>query len=101
MLLLGIVRAMLSGDIGPLEGCDVAAAVAYRLDGSDLTGPLLTLKIIADEMDEFPAGETRLLWSPEILRTKDAEAADYGRRVRSLIEDACRILENQLRADLG
>jgi hypothetical protein len=50
--------------------------------------------------DRVPTSETRHLWSPEVLRIKDAEAAQYEHRVRSMVQNACQQLERYLTAEL-
>jgi hypothetical protein len=98
--LLGIVRAMLSGRVAILEGCAAVAAVAWPLDESRLDEILRPFAAVASEMDAFPTGATRDLWSPEALAIEDAKAADYARRMGGSVKDACIRLEELLRADL-
>jgi hypothetical protein len=99
-VLVGIVRAMVSGHIGTFEGCSAVAAVGYPLDEPELEEILSTFRGVASETDALPTSETRHLWSPEVLRIKDAEAAQYEHRVRSMVQNACQQLERYLTAEL-
>ena len=99
-VLVGIVRAMVSGNIGTFEGCSAVAAVGYPLDEPELDEILSTFRGVASETDELPTCETRHLWSPEALRIKDAEAAEYEHRVRSIVQSACQQLERYFTAEL-
>jgi hypothetical protein len=98
-LLLGIVRAVLSGYISNLAGCSAIAGVAFPLDEPELNVTLRTFEVVAGETDEFPTGETRKLWHPELLKVKDAEATDYENRIRSEVQNACRQLKRYLEAE--
>jgi len=77
-LILGIVRAMLADQIGIREGgCGVTAVAAWPLREPELGETMRTFKGVASEVDEFPSGDdTRELWLLEVLRIKDAEAAE-------------------------
>jgi hypothetical protein len=98
-LLLGIVRAVLSGHISTFAGCSAIAGVAFPLDEPELNLILRTFEVVAGETDEFPTGETRKLWHPELLKAKDAEATDYENRIRSEVQNACRQLKECLEAE--
>jgi len=99
-LLLGTVRAMLTGDISTFEGCCAVACVAWPLNDESLEQDLGIFTAVADEVEDFPTGETRNLWSPEALKRKDAEAEDYERRVKGTVQDACQRLKAALEAEL-
>jgi len=53
-LLLGIVRAVLSGGISTVDGCSAIASVAFTLDEPDLKVILRTFEIVAGETEESP-----------------------------------------------
>lgn len=95
-LLLGIARSILSGTIGILDGCAAIASVAFPLNEPELDEALRFFVIVAGETEEFPSGETRRLWAAEALKSKDTEASDYERRVRSDVNDACDRLKQLL-----
>jgi hypothetical protein len=99
-VIIGIARAMVSGYIGTFEGCSAVAAVGYPLDEPELDEILRVFRGVASETDELPTGETRHLWSPEALRIKDGEAAEYEQRVRRIVQNACHQLESYLRTEL-
>ncbi len=90
---------MLSGHIGIFEGRFAIANLSIPLDRAELEDVLRFFTIIAGEADDFPMGEVRKLWDSEALRIKDAEAADYERRIRTDVLDACYRLRNYLEAD--
>ena len=99
-ILLGVIRAMLSGRITPLEGCSAVASVAWPIDDPALEQNLRTFQAVAGEAGEFPTGEVRQLWSPEALAREDAKAADYSRRIAESVRRACIELEARLKAEL-
>jgi hypothetical protein len=91
---------MCAGQIGMLEGCCGVAAVAWPSNEPELGEILRTFEAVASEVDEFPTGETRELWSPEALRIKDAEAAEFEFRGRDTVQNACGLLPERLEAEL-
>jgi hypothetical protein len=99
-IILGVVRAMRAGQIGTLEGCCGVAAVAWPLNEPELDEILRTFEAVASEVDEFPTGGARDLWSPEALRIKDAEATEYELRVRNTVQNACSLLQERLETKL-
>jgi hypothetical protein len=98
-LLLGIVRAILAGEVSTVDGSFAIANVAFELPEPELTEVVRTFEIVAGECDEFPTGETRFLWAPEALKIVDAQAQDYERRVRNEVQNACLLLKNLLEAE--
>jgi hypothetical protein len=100
-LLLGIVRSILSGDIGTFEGCSAIVSVAFPLNEPELNEALRFFEIVAGETDDLPTGETRKLWAPEALEARDGNAADYERKIRSDFHDACRLLKHLLEAEIS
>jgi len=99
-LLIGIARSILIGAIGVLDGCSAIASVGFPLNEPELDEALRFFVIVAGETDELPTGDARELWAPEALQVKDAEAADYERRVRSDVYDACRRLTQLLEVEV-
>ncbi len=91
---------MRAGQIGTLEGCCAVAAVACPLNGTENDEILRFFEVVAGEVDEFPTGGARAMWSPEALRSKDAEAAEYELRVRNEVQNACSVLQQRLEAEL-
>jgi hypothetical protein len=98
--ILGIVRGMLSGQIGILEGCSAVAAVGWPLNEPTLDDILRTFEGVATERDEFPNATSRHLWEQEALKVEDAKTADYERRIRDSVQNACVRLEGYLQSQL-
>jgi hypothetical protein len=100
-VILGIVNAMLSGEISTFDGCSAVASVGWPLVGDELAEDLCVLEAVADEMDVFPHGEARKFWAPKALELKDAEAAEYERRINGMVQNACQALKTRLERELG
>jgi Cysteine-rich CPCC len=62
IILLGVVRAMLSGAISVLDGCSAIAATAWALNDAQIEEQLRFFIGVAGEVDEFPTRTTRHLF---------------------------------------
>ena len=98
--LLGVVWAMLSGQIPIIEGCVAVSAVASPLNDIELEDQLRLFRGVASEADDFPARATRHLWAPDALAAQDQRAAEYAQRVEALVKKASARLEQYLKAHL-
>lgn len=101
IILLGVVRAMLSGGISVLDGCSAIAPAAWALNDAQIEEQLRFFIGVAGEVDEFPTRATRHLWSPDALAVQDQRAAEYSQRIESTVINACVHVEDYLKADLA
>jgi len=86
-----IARAMLSGEVGVLEGCIPLASIAqdvvadWRLDPD-----FVVFGAVASEIDALPFGSVRDRWSRVALAKADVEIARYTRVVQDQVLSACK-----------
>lgn len=91
MELIKTARAMLTEELGLLEGCRKIAAL--RLETPDVESPLFdTFRAVASETDHLPIGDVRKLASSAHLRRADQEASEYLMRATPRILSACESL---------
>jgi|SRR5579863_3208303 len=98
--ILAVVRAVLTGAIGMVEGSRHIAELVYRLDDLSIKDPLRGFISIAREVDGFPTGEERERWDPQELALKDQQLAEYEQRLREPVLKQCGGLEIMLRDHL-
>lgn len=95
--ILNASRSILAQKLDPIEGCSLIAWLARGFEPSGRPiDPLLIFEVVASELDDVPAGDTRNVWEPEALAQKDAEAAAYIARVLPQVHEACKSLERCL-----
>lgn len=82
-----IAGATLAGELDLLQACRDMAALRTRLPAVPETA-MDTFITVASEVDDLPLGNERGQWSRDELVAKDAEAADYRRRVKELVHAA-------------
>ena len=88
--LLGTVRSIKTGAIALLEGCTAVSALSWPVKvDAPLEESLRIFKGVASEIDDMPTGRVRELWSAAALADKDAQMAEYEKRVRPAVLDGC------------
>jgi len=86
-----IARAILSGDLGVLEGCIPLASVAPNAVPDWRRDPdFVVFGAVASEIDNLPFGPVRERWGTVALARADVEIARYSRVMRERIMTACR-----------
>jgi|SRR6185295_12774439 len=92
-----IARAMLSGDIGVLEGCIPLASLAHDVVPDWRVDPdFAVLGAVASEVDALPLGTVRAQWSSAALERADLEIARYTQVVQERVLAACRNVVERL-----
>jgi hypothetical protein len=86
-----VARAILSGDIGVLDGCIPLAALAHKVVSDWRVDPdFVVFGGIASEADALPLGKVRAQWSSAALAKADVEIARYTQLVKEQVLSACR-----------
>jgi len=86
-----IARAILSGDIGVLEGCIPLASIAHDLVPDWRVDPdFAVFGAVASEVDALPLGSARAQWGSAALAQADVEIARYTLVVKERVLGACR-----------
>ncbi len=84
-------RAVLSGEIGLLEGCIPLASIAHDVVSDWRVDPdFVVFGAVASETDELPLGKARAQWSAAALARADVEIDRYTREVQDSVLAACR-----------
>ena len=97
--ILATLRAMLSGRVNVVDGCDCITTMAHQLD-APWDDKLRIFEGIMSECDQFPRRLVRHEWAPDALARKDLELAQYADRIRETVLSACHELEMPLKAEL-
>lgn len=83
-----VAEGLISGALDPLTACrqivDLSCGVAEH-DHDDI----VTIRAIESELDGFAGAPQRASWDPAALAEKDAELADYLKRVGPELREAC------------
>jgi len=87
--LLQLAHAILSGEVGLVEGCMHLWPILRDLD---LTDEFLILVGVASEGDRFVFGEDKTQLSDDELSHMDLLLSDFESANRQLAEDACKML---------
>jgi hypothetical protein len=83
-------RAVLSGELGVLEGCIPLASIAHDVVADWRSDPdFVVFGAVASETDELPLGEARAQWSAAALARADVEIDRYTREVKDGVLAAC------------
>ena len=94
-----MVRAILAGSIGIIEGSRYLSSLRLRFD-SVWTKKLINFAGIDSETDELPLGSVRQFWAPSALADKDQQILKYEGSIRESTLETCRSLERDLKNDL-
>lgn len=97
--ILATLRAMLSGRVNVVDGCDCITTMASQLD-APWDDKLRIFEGIMSECDQFPRRSVRHEWERDALARKDLEMAQYADRIRETVLSACHELEMPLKAEL-
>ncbi len=101
IVLLGTVRSTKAGQISLINGCIAILALAQSVNRAGyLFKSLRGFECFATESDDMATGGARKLWSVAALKDKEAQMAEYEKRVRPSVMDACDHLEAVLLAEL-
>jgi len=83
-------KAVLSGELGLIEGCVVLSGVAHGLVPRWHDDPdFLVFGVVASDTDHLPTGSARKYWNPDALAREDQRIAEYGAKSRTDIVTAC------------
>jgi hypothetical protein len=86
-----LARAVLSGEVGVLEGCIPLASIAHDAVPDWTSDPdFVIFGGVASEIDALPFGPVRERWGSGALARADADIARYSDLVREQILEACR-----------
>lgn len=86
-------QAILSGELGIIEGARVLSSLSSRLVDSWATDPEFQVFGVLDtETDHLPVGRVREFWDPAALAEKDAIVQGIEAGSRAEVEEACRRL---------
>jgi hypothetical protein len=86
-----LARAVLSGEVGVLEGCIPLASIAHNVVSDWVSDPdFVVCGAVASEIDALPFGPVRERWSSAALASADATIARYTETMREQILEACR-----------
>ena len=86
-----LARAIMSGDVGVLEGCIPLASIAHDVVPRWVEDPdFVVFGSVASEIDDLPFGSVRQHWSAEALAAADNKISRYAEAVREDILGACR-----------
>jgi Protein of unknown function (DUF2489) len=89
-------RAVLSGELGVLEGCIPLASIAHDVVADWRIDPdFVIFGAVASEADELPLGKAREQWSAAALARADLEIDRYTREVHGQVLAACRNVVNR------
>ena len=85
-----LARAMLSGELGLLEGSIRLASLAYAIDPDWTKDPdFAVISSIADDIDHLPFGSARENWNEASLARADADIERITQLVRDEVMVAC------------
>jgi|KBSMisStandDraft_5_1062788.scaffolds.fasta_scaffold192512_1 hypothetical protein len=85
-----LARAMLSGELGLLEGSIPLASLAHAIVPDWTKDPdFLVFANISDEIDHLPFGSARDNWNQASLARADADIERITRQVRDEVVVAC------------
>ena len=86
-----LARAILSGDLGVLEGCIPLASVAHDVVPDWRVDPDFAIfGAVASEIVALPFGEVRRQWSSDALARADVGIARYTQAMKGQVLSACR-----------
>jgi hypothetical protein len=86
-----IARAILSGELGVLEGCIPLASVAHDVVADwRIDADFVVFGAVASETDKLPLGKAREQWGTAALARADVEIDRYTREVQDRVLAACR-----------
>jgi hypothetical protein len=84
-------RAVLSGELGILEGCIPLASLAHDVVADWRIDPdFLVFGVVASETDDLPLGKARNQWDAAALARADLEIERHTREVQEKVLAACR-----------
>ena len=92
--LLQLARKVLERKIGVVEGSLLIAPILFEL-GLECEEAFETILSVSSVCERFVFGETRKLWSPELLERQDSELCRYENLYRSGVESSCREIINR------
>lgn len=85
---LEIARGMLDESISLIEGC--RSLVRLRADAEIPPSETLNVFVgVESETDDYPVGNARSEYAPELLARLDGEASKYLSQVRPVVIEAC------------
>jgi hypothetical protein len=86
---LNVARGMLDGSILLVEGC--RKLVGLRTDAQIPANDAFNVfRGVESETDDYPVGNVRSEYAPELLARLDAEVSTYMSQVRPAVIEACR-----------
>jgi hypothetical protein len=89
-------RAIVSGELGVLEGCIPLACLALDVVPDWRVDPdFVVFGAVASEIDDFPFGPIRARWSREALAKADVEIARYTHQSKDQVLAACHSIINR------
>jgi hypothetical protein len=92
-------RAMLEGRRSVCDGCRNLKALACDLVPDWRVDPdFVVFGGVDSESDDFPLGDVRGRWDPDVLANLDAERERYEAKVRDTVLAACRSVVNRFGA---
>lgn len=86
-----LARSIINDEVDLLIACRDLAGMRDQL--AFLPESVIDVVVaVSSETDGLPLGGERTFWNAENLKEKDAEAADYRERVRSVVKSAAKEL---------
>ena len=86
-----VAQQIISGKLGIVAGARELARLRFDI-GTEHDSDFKFFVGVDSETDHLPLGDARSRWTPEALKTKDAELAAYESRVRQPAYQNCRKL---------
>src|SRR5688572_309952 len=89
-------RAIVSGEVGVLEGCIPLASLAHDVVPDWRVDPdFAVFGAVASEIDELPFGAVRARWSSGALAKADIEIARHTHQSKDQVMAACHNIINR------
>lgn len=84
-------RAILSREMGIIEGCRKLVQLSWYMDERD-EEPWLSIRGVESETEDVPVGEQRSLWNKDALAKLEARNDVYLKKIEDGIFEDCRDL---------
>jgi hypothetical protein len=86
--LVKLCQQVIAGELDIVQGCMLIEPFLIHF-GMDMHSDLLVIKAVDSDSDRFAFGETRKLWSPELLAERDREKDETAESNRAHVIAAC------------
>src|SRR5262245_5203488 len=93
--MIEVARGMLNGSVQLIDGCRKLVALRAKA-ALPPSAPFDVFRGVESETDDYPTGQRRQMYSPDLLERLERENARYLDQVRPALLDACREIIDEI-----